>query len=241
MENPHAPVRDWSALAFASFFPLVMTTIYFVVLHNPDGEPNPVLIAAFWSGKFFQFIFPAAYVYWFERESIRFVGPSWRGIAFGIGFGLTVGISMFALYFHWVQHIPSVADNSPRMIYERLVQFKATTPLRYLALAFYICVPHSLGEEYYWRWFVFGWMRRYVPLSVAITLSSIAFMLHHVVILDAGAAVLDLRGGRRRRVGLAVPARRLALCAVAQPCLDRRRHHELGILDVVGLLEVTGW
>jgi membrane protease YdiL (CAAX protease family) len=183
MENPHAPIRDWSALAFASLFPLVMTTIYFLVLHNPNGEPNPVLMTAFWTGKLFQFLFPAAYVCWFERESIRFVGPSWRGIAFGIGFGLTVGISMFALYFLWVQHIPSVAENSPKMINERLIQFSATTPLRFLALAFYICIPHSLGEEYYWRWFVFGWMRRHVPLSVAIALSSIAFMLHHVVIL----------------------------------------------------------
>jgi membrane protease YdiL (CAAX protease family) len=40
-----------------------------------------------------------------------------------------------------------------------------------------------LLEEYYWRWFVFGWLRRQTPLLVAQLLSSLAFMAHHVVIL----------------------------------------------------------
>jgi membrane protease YdiL (CAAX protease family) len=176
-------VRDWSALAFASFFPLVMTTIYFVVLHNPDGGVNPILMTVFGVGKFLQFIFPLAYVWWFEREQIKLMAPTRHGVPLGLAFGLFVGLSMFGLYYFFVRHIPAVAEDSPKMIWERLVQFQATTPLAYLALALYISVPHALAEEYYWRWFVFGWMRRYVSSWTAIVLSSLAFMLHHVVII----------------------------------------------------------
>ena len=39
-------------------------------------------------------------------------------------------------------------------------------------------------EEYYWRWFVFGWLKRWTPLWVAIAVSSVAFMGHHIIILN---------------------------------------------------------
>jgi membrane protease YdiL (CAAX protease family) len=177
-------VRDWCAVAFASFFPLIMTTIYFVVLHDPEGnQANPVWMAAFGIGKFVQFSFPAAYVFWFERDKVRPTWPGWHGMPLGVGFGLVVGAGMFVLYYFFVRHIPSVSEQSPQMIWDRLVQFRATTTATYLALGFYICVLHSLGEEYYWRWFVFGWLKRHVPVNVAIVLAALGFMLHHVVIL----------------------------------------------------------
>jgi membrane protease YdiL (CAAX protease family) len=183
MENPHAPIRDWSALAFTSFFPLLMTYIAFVVLNDPEGEVNRALLIAFAAGKIIQFVFPAAYVRFFEPEQIGFPRPSWRGVPIGAGFALVVAVSMFVLYYFWVRHITTVVETTPRMVFLRLQQFGRDTPLGYLTMAFYICILHSLWEEYYWRWFVFGWMRRYVPMAAAIALSSIAFMLHHVVIL----------------------------------------------------------
>ena len=183
MSSTDSRTRDCLALIFASFFPLAMTFIYFVVLHDPQDKANPLFMTAFTSGKIVQFLFPLAYVWWFEREQIRLAWPTRNGIALGAGFGLAVAASMFLLFYLVVRHIPAVAEDSPRMIYERLVQFQARTPARFLLLAIYICIPHSLWEEYYWRWFVFGWMRRYMPVSAAIALSSIAFMLHHVVIL----------------------------------------------------------
>ncbi|MSQ95734.1 MAG: CPBP family intramembrane metalloprotease [Gemmataceae bacterium] len=183
MQHSNPRFRDTLALTFASLYPLVMTLIYFVVLHNPTGEPNPFVMAAFAGGKILQFVFPIAYVLWFERESIRLTRPTWGGIPLAIGFALLVGISMYVLFFAWVQHIPAVGEKTPELVRERLVQFNATSTLGYLALAFYICVPHSLAEEYYWRWFVFGWMRRHVPMPAAIVLSSLGFMAHHVVIL----------------------------------------------------------
>ena len=175
--------RDTIALTFASLFPLAMTFIYFVVLSDPNNETNSALISAFAAGKLIQFLFPVAYVGWFERDQIRFALPTRRGLLIGAGFGLLVAAAMFALYYGWLRQLPVVADVTPVMINGRLKQFGRDSPLGFLQMAIYISLLHSLWEEYYWRWFVFGWMRRHVPLSVAIALSALGFMAHHVVIL----------------------------------------------------------
>jgi membrane protease YdiL (CAAX protease family) len=183
MSTPKSPLRDGLALAFASLFPLGMAYIYFVLLDKPQAEVNSALLAAFGIGKLIQFAFPITYVGLFERAEIRPAWPKVGGLLFGGFFGLMVAAGMFALYFAVVQHLPTVSGVTPRMILSRLQQFGRANPFDYLELAVYICVIHSLAEEYYWRWFVFGWMRRYMPLALAISLSSLAFMLHHVVIL----------------------------------------------------------
>ena len=46
-----------------------------------------------------------------------------------------------------------------------------------------LCLAHSLLEEYYWRWFVFGQLYKNWSLSLAILVSSVGFMAHHVVLL----------------------------------------------------------
>ena len=183
METPKSRTRDAVALTFASLFPLVMAYLYFVVLADPDSTSNPAFQAAIGAGKGIQFLFPLVYVWWFEREQIRFKPPTWRGLPLGVAFALAVGIAMFVLYFAWVQHIPAVATETPQKIHEKVQAIGIHSPGGFLQMAIGICVIHSLFEEYYWRWFVFGWMRRYLPGVLAIALSSIGFMLHHVVIL----------------------------------------------------------
>jgi len=180
MQPPAARYRDWPALGFAMFFPLMMSYTTFILL---DAATDRGLLRTFGIGKVFQFAFPALYVFWFERDDLRFVWPSWHGVPIGVGFALIVGGLMFPLYYLLVRHIPGV-EETPRMIFNRLQHLDQATPARYLGLAIFICVPHALLEEYYWRWFVFGWLRRSVPMWAAILLSSIGFMLHHVVILS---------------------------------------------------------
>jgi membrane protease YdiL (CAAX protease family) len=57
------------------------------------------------------------------------------------------------------------------------------TPAGYLIMALFISVAHSVLEEYYWRWYVFGTLKRYVPVAAAIALASVGFTLHHIIIL----------------------------------------------------------
>jgi len=160
-----------------------MAVLYFVVLPNTDGEKSSALGFAFGFGKSIQFLFPIVFVWWFARDQVAFAPPTWRGVPLGVGFALLVGIGMFTLYFALVKDIPAVAIDTPRQIHAKVKEFGANTVVGYVILALVISVVHSLAEEYYWRWFVFGWINKHMPMAWAILLSSIGFMLHHIVIL----------------------------------------------------------
>ena len=54
----------------------------------------------------------------------------------------------------------------------------------YWWFATFISVFHSLLEEYYWRWFVFGQLHQLVKPVTAHLLAGLAFAAHHVVILS---------------------------------------------------------
>jgi membrane protease YdiL (CAAX protease family) len=187
VETPAAPVAarpaapDGYALAFAMLFPSLMAWLYFVALAG-EGGAGPGLMIVFGAGKVVQFAFPAVYVWWFERQRLRPAWPSARGLTVGLGFGLLVGAAVLGLYHGWLRHSPLTAQ-TPEKVVAKLRQFHCDSPAGYLGVAVFYSVFHSLLEEYYWRWFVFGWLRRYLSLPAALLLSGLAFMGHHVVVL----------------------------------------------------------
>jgi membrane protease YdiL (CAAX protease family) len=175
-----------AAVVFALVFPALMTWLYFVVLATPAAGDagNAAMQAVYKGGKVLQFTFPLLAVVGLERRWPRPLRPTTRGLAFGVGFAALVAVTAFGLYFGLLQHSTAFAQ-APAMLRGKLSEFKLATPLGFLGLAAFICVPHSLLEEYYWRWFVFGYLRQLVPLWPAIVLSSLGFMAHHVVVLGA--------------------------------------------------------
>jgi len=184
--------REWSALVFAMVFPTVMTWLYFVVLAQPVSltaieershpSANPWAQAAYATGKVIQFSFPLLYLFLVEPTSLQLSRPHFKGMSLGIGFGLLVGAGMIVLYriglHNWL-----AGTGAATMIRLKIEEFNAAAPGRYAALAGFLAIVHSLLEEYYWRWFVFGRLRRLVSLAAAVALSSLAFMAHHVVVL----------------------------------------------------------
>jgi membrane protease YdiL (CAAX protease family) len=176
--------RDVPALAFALLFPTAMTWFYFVVMSQQEGKDNPGLRLTFTTGKAVQFLFPLIYVGTFEtfrlRQGMR--RPTVAGLRLGIGFGLMVGASALVCFYTLLRG-SSWIEQTPALILTRVQQFGLASPLGFLGLAVFYSVVHSLLEEYYWRWFVFGWLKRYLPLAAAIVISSVGFTLHHVVIL----------------------------------------------------------
>jgi uncharacterized protein len=174
--------RDCLVLIVAMTFPSVMAWLYFVELTVEGGRPNEALLFAFSIGKFVQFTFPAAYVWCLERERLRPTPPTRNGLVLSLGFGFATGAAILGLYFGWLKDSPLLAD-TPAKIYQKVQEFGMATPGRFLLLAGFISIVHSLLEEYYWRWFVFGWLRKYLALWPAIALSSAAFMAHHVIVL----------------------------------------------------------
>jgi membrane protease YdiL (CAAX protease family) len=174
--------RDWAALAFAMAFPSLLTWVYFIGLAGGRGEGNPVALAAYGVGKAIQFTFPLLYCLLFERDRLRPSAPTRSGLLLAAAFGLAVNAAMFALYYFGLRQTP-LMEEAARQILDKLREFGIATPAGYIAFGSFIALAHSLFEEYYFRWFIFGLLRRHVRLSAAVALSSLAFMAHHVIVL----------------------------------------------------------
>jgi hypothetical protein len=101
----------------------------------------------------------------------------------GLGMGAAVAGIMVAAYFGGLAHSDFFA-HAAEVLRNKLPAFGIDSPSRMIALGVFYSAIHSLLEEYYWRWFVFGQLRRLVPLPAAVVVSSLAFMGHHVIVLS---------------------------------------------------------
>lgn len=171
--------RERAAVAFAMVYPTVLTLTYFVGLADASPAAQRLVYGA---GKTIQFVFPLAWMFLVHRRGFRLGVALGRGLAVGIGFGAVAVLGMLGLY-RWIL-LPSGALAPARgAIGAKLSGFGIESGWAYLALAAFYAIVHSLLEEYYWRWFVFGRLRSMAPCWVAVLLSSLAFTSHHVVIL----------------------------------------------------------
>ncbi len=173
-----------SALAFALCFPSVLTRAYFVALAE---NPSTIQQTVYAAGKIVQFTFPLLFLLLVAREPIRF-GPEWRrGLGEGAFSGLLILASIMALWQLLLRVDSPLLDNLVSNVSAKIVTLGIETPWRYFALATFYSVIHTLLEEYYWRWFVFGRLRRRTGLTMAIVLSSFGFMAHHVIVMGVYA------------------------------------------------------
>jgi membrane protease YdiL (CAAX protease family) len=179
-DNPRFRHRGTLAvsLVIASLYPALMAWVYFVQMAG-----NPTVRPAYALGKAVQFALPILCVRFCLGEPIRWrARPGVAGLGAGLLFGVLAAAGACLLYWGWLRGGPAF-DGVPEALRAKLADFGAATPRRYLALATFLTLAHSGLEEYYWRWFVFGRMRGFLPPAAAIALSGLLFMLHHVIIL----------------------------------------------------------
>jgi membrane protease YdiL (CAAX protease family) len=175
-------MRDALALTWAMIFPSVMTWAYFVAAPGLGTEQNLAVWVAYGAGKVIQFAFPAVFVALTDPSSLRPRLPTWQGVLAGVAFGLLVGLAAMALYYGWLKH-SSLLRNTPDKIHQKFQDMGVASVSGFVLVAVFYSGVHSLLEEYYWRWFVFGWLKRHLRLWPAIALASLAFMSHHVIVL----------------------------------------------------------
>jgi hypothetical protein len=172
-------------LAVAMVLPSAAAATYFVALSDPDTpdpQANPLMAAAYSGSKVLQFGLPVVWLALTDRAALRPGRLSFRGVGLGLAFGVAVATLAFGLYYGWLAESPLFAG-VPARIRAKVGEFGAATPAGFLLLAGFLAIFHSLLEEYYWRWFVYGRLRRHVPLSAALLLAALAFMGHHIVVL----------------------------------------------------------
>jgi membrane protease YdiL (CAAX protease family) len=176
-ESSSLTTRDRVAVLAAMIFPSIAVWFYFV------GAAGAQQIQLFYGiSKVIQFGFPVFWVLAIQRARPGLQRPSVRGLGISFGFGLLASAVALAFYFGYLRDSAAYAS-VPQRIAEKTRSMGAGEPIRFLALAAFISVVHSLLEEYYYRWFIYGQLRRWTGSRSAIWLSSLAFMAHHVILL----------------------------------------------------------
>jgi membrane protease YdiL (CAAX protease family) len=179
--KPANPAADWGAVLFALVYPTLLTIVYFILLAKSSTALQQGTYAI---GKLIQFAIPVLWIVGLRREQIGWRRPRRSEIAVGGLLGLGLLAAGLALY-HFAAKPAGFFDGAAgEAIRQKIAGFGVGSLPRYALLATFYSLIHSLLEEYYWRWFVFGQLRRLTSLPAAIGVSSLGFMAHHVCIVS---------------------------------------------------------
>ncbi len=181
-------MADGLALWTAALFPSLATWIYLVVLGQ---DPSAAVQAAYAAEKVVQFAFPLVWVVLVQRQKVRLAKPTAAGVPAGLALGAAVLAGILLLYFLWLKPGGYLAV-AAGPIAAKATALGMGSPARFILGGVLLSSIHALLEEYYWRWFLFGGLRRFMPVAAAVILSSLAFTAHHVILLASFFGCLSL-------------------------------------------------
>lgn len=170
---------DQIAATFAIFFPALVTWVYFIALAKSEPSVQQV---AYGLGKAIQFAFPVVWVVLVQRRRLTLSGPRTAGLFEGAAFGLAVFAAAMLVYHLGLKPAGYLASAAETVL-EKISAFHVDSPWSYLVMGVFYSVVHAFLEEYYWRWFVFGELRRLLSVPLAIVVSAAGFTLHHILVL----------------------------------------------------------
>ena len=195
---PQATRAERVMLAIALTLPTLVTWLYFVALAE---RPTAVQQGAYGVGKVVQFALPVLWVGCLAGLCSRSqsqgsrsqpqpksqIAPGRRdlqSVGLGLAFGIAVMGAMAGLYYFCLK--PAGLFDGPMLeVQAKVASFGIRSAAGYVALAMFYSLAHSLLEEYYWRWFVFGHCCRSLRPTTAVLLSGVGFAAHHVLVLGA--------------------------------------------------------
>jgi uncharacterized protein len=170
----------WGGVLFALVYPTIITWGYFVLASTySTGIQQSIYLAV----KIFQFTFPLLWVLLVLKQPLRTGRGTVHGLALGALFSVVAVGAGWLLFKFWLRDLP-IFGTATDLIQAKVAGFGVDSLWKYVALAAFYSLFHSLLEEYYWRWFVFRQLRSVTPAWTAIIVSALGFMSHHVVVLS---------------------------------------------------------
>lgn len=179
IQQPGRSGRDLGVVLVALVLPTAITWLYFI---EAKDWPAAAQLAVFSAVKTVLFALPIMWVWFVQRGRVTLRPPGASGMASGLVFGAAVGGAMLAFYYGALRGSELIAAAAPA-IRNKVAGAGIDGLGKYAALGLFYSLFHSLLEEYYWRWFVFGQLRRWTTLGAAIAVSALGFMAHHVLVL----------------------------------------------------------
>jgi membrane protease YdiL (CAAX protease family) len=176
--EPRSP-RDLAVVLVALVLPTAITWLYFFEASTWSKESQ---LGVFSVVKTVQFALPIVWVWIVQRTRPSLRRPGSGGVGIGFAFGAAVACVMFAMYWGALRGSDFIASATPA-IRAKVTGAGLNSLTAYAAVGVFYSLFHSLLEEYYWRWFVYGQLRRWTSLFTANVISSLGFMAHHVLVL----------------------------------------------------------
>lgn len=168
-------LRCWIAVAPALVIPALGALAYFVLI------PDPLTARiAYTATKLFTVVWPLMAWFVILRNRSPALPPLRQHLSalpLGAATGLFIGIAILVMA---TGPFREVVEASAPAIREKAQLFGVLE--HYWLFAAAISIVHSLVEEYYWRWFVYGRLRALVPGKAAHLVAGAAFALHHIVV-----------------------------------------------------------
>jgi uncharacterized protein len=157
--------------------PLIASFFYFV------WYPGTRLGNSFYVGmKMLMVVWPILAVWVILKEKL-FDDPRpaqhQKGLLVGGIFGVITVLLLFGLM-KLTPVGPVVYANAQR-ITQRVTDLGVKE--HFLLFTLFVSIIHAALEEYFWRWFAFGQLRKMVSVPVAVIIASVGFAAHHVVVL----------------------------------------------------------
>lgn len=172
-------VRRWWILIPAMTLPLVMSLFYFVAF--PGTALGNGLYALM---KVMLVVWPFAATTLILREPFSLcLWPRKSDRTRALWLGIASGGTIVALMLLLMQTpLGAMVEAGAPRIRERVAGMGVLN--HFLLFALFLSIIHSLIEEVYWRWFVYGNLRRLITPSWAHVLAAGAFAAHHLVVLS---------------------------------------------------------
>ncbi len=168
--------RTWLVLLPAMIIPALTALFYFVWMKG-SGAAQP----AYGGAKLFILIWPLAATAFILRRPVawklRPIAIHLRAIPLGLLMGLGIAGIMAALM---ASPLGNLVESATGAIEEKVVNLGIQE--HFILFAICLSLFHSLLEEYYWRWFVYGNLRNLVSRPTAHAISAVGFSLHHIVV-----------------------------------------------------------
>lgn len=161
-------------LAIAALWQALGAFGYMVVLAD-----NPAAPAFYGAVKVIMFALPLIGIALGAPRGAFLRGATRNDALLGLGLGTLFVAALWTVA--WLT--PSTFTAVTTDALPRLTAFGLSTPAMFITGGIIFSVLHSLFEEYYWRWSIFGGLQTIISPTRAVIASGAAFSLHHMFIL----------------------------------------------------------
>ncbi|MBI3273294.1 MAG: CPBP family intramembrane metalloprotease [Planctomycetes bacterium] len=169
---------EWAAVALAMCLPATAAFTYLVLLPGTSFAQGLYALT-----KLFLLAWPLVAALAIERVPGSALRPDLaaaaRALPLGFGVGCVLAGGILATFF--LSPLGAYLSTFTPVVRAKAAEMGLRE--HYVAFACFLALVHSLLEEYYWRWYVFGRLDRLVPTRVAVPLAAAAFAAHHYVLL----------------------------------------------------------